>query len=440
MFIIDPMIRNVARKFVYSAACVFPVILYAFSTGPPVMRTGAPADGGLTCVVCHKTYVTANSDPRGSVTITGSPYIPGVTQSLRVTIQHPEQQRWGFQLITRLASDPTKQAGTFSTNALVRVRCSTGVDAPCNGSLEFAEHNNAQFTAVGAGYTYSVDWTPPATSVGDIVLYAAGNAANGDGTFNGDRIYTTSTTLSPNQCSLSNLPFISAAVSAASYKNTISPGSIVSIFGTGFQPLGITRSLYPSDVASNAFPTKLSCVLVQIDRKPAPLTFVGPNQINVQVPYGTSTTSPQVQVVVNPNASIPVYSAPIQATGNAYSPALFTSDGQHAAAQFTGAAPKPGDMITLYATGLGDTNPHVDAGVLVAAATPCVSTPTITIGGITVAATDIEYVGLTPGTISGLYQINVKVPLSAPAGDLAIKLQTGGVTSPDGVTIKVATP
>jgi uncharacterized protein (TIGR03437 family) len=42
--------------------------------------------------------------------------------------------------------------------------------------------------------------------------------------------------------------------------------------------------------------------------------------------------------------------------------------------------------------------------------------------------------------ISGLYQINVKVPLAAPAGDLAIRLQLGGVSSADGVTIKVATP
>jgi len=434
------MIRNVARKLIFSAASVFPAILYAYSTGPPIDRTGAPVDGGVTCVVCHKTYLTANSDPRGSVAIAASPYTPGVTQTLKVTVSHPLQQRWGFELIARLASDPSQQAGAFSTNSLVRVRCSTGVDAPCNGALEFAEHNNAQFTAVGAGYTYSVDWTPPANSVGDIVLYAAGNAANGDGTDNGDRIYTTSTTISPSQCSLPTLPFISAAVSAASFQNPISPGSIVSIFGTGFQPPGLTRGLYPSDVASNIFPTTLSCVSVQIDRKPAPLTFVGPNQINVQIPYGTSTTSPQVQVIVNPTASIPVYSAPILANGNVYSPALFTLDGRHAVAQFSGAAPQPGDMITLYATGLGDTQPHVDAGVLVAAATPCVNTPAITIGGIAVATSDIQYVGLTPGMISGLYQINVKVPPTAPAGDLAIKLQLGGVSSPDGVTLSVATP
>jgi uncharacterized protein (TIGR03437 family) len=82
----------------------------------------------------------------------------------------------------------------------------------------------------------------------------------------------------------------------------------------------------------------------------------------------------------------------------------------------------------------------VDAGVLVAAATPCVNTPAITIGGIAVATSDIQYVGLTPGVISGLYQINVKVPPTVPAGDLAIKLQLGGVSSPDGVTLSVATP
>jgi len=434
------MIRNVARRLIFTAASVFPAILYAYSTGPPIDRTGAPVDGGVTCVVCHKTYVTANSDPRGSVRITASPYTPGVKQTLQVTINHPLQQRWGFELIARLASDPTQQAGTFSTNSLVRVRCSTGVDAPCNGALEFAEHNNAQFTAVGAGYTYSVDWTPPATAVGDIVLYAAGNAANGDGTDNGDWIYTTNATVSPNVCSLPTLPFISAAVSAASFQNTISPGSIISIFGSGFQPLGLTRGLYPSDVAAGTFPTRLSCVEVQIDHQLAPMTFVGPNQINVQVPDGASTTGAQVQVIVNPGIPIPVYSAPIVALSAVYSPALFTLDGKHAVAQASGGAPSPGGMATLYATGLGDTNPHVDAGVLVASATPCVNLPVITIGGITVTPSDIQYVGLTPGTISGLYQINVKVPAAAQTGDLPITLQLGGISSPNGVSVSVATP
>ena len=136
---------------------VLPISLIAFSTGPPIRRTGAPIDGGQTCVVCHKTFTTANSDPRGSVRIDVAAYKPGTTQTIRVTINHPEQKRWGFQLTARLASDSSQQAGTFAVNSLVRVRCDSGHDAPCNGSVD---SSNAQFTDAGAGFTYTVDWTP----------------------------------------------------------------------------------------------------------------------------------------------------------------------------------------------------------------------------------------------------------------------------------------
>ncbi|HVW85476.1 MAG TPA: choice-of-anchor V domain-containing protein [Bryobacteraceae bacterium] len=448
------MIRSAAKKLVYSAFCAFPVLLFAFSSGPPIMRTGAPADGGITCVACHRTYAPADSDPRGGVQIAASPYTPGVTQTIRVTIHHPEQKRWGFQLTARLASNPAKQAGTFAVNGLVRVRCSGGHDAPCNGALEFAEHSNAQSTAVGAGFTYTVDWTPPSAAVGDVIFYAAGNAANGDGTFNGDRIYTTSAVVSPSQCDLGTLPLLSAAVNAASFQGPVSPGSIIAIFGSGFQPGGLTRGLYPADVTSGSVPVRLSCVAVEIDRKRAPMTFVSANQINVQVPAGASTSNSEVRVIVNPDAPAPVYSSSLVVTSGVYAPGLFTLDGLHAIAQFAGtetlvgdpsvnpaAKPaRPGDMITLYATGLGETKPHLDAGVLVTSATPCVNQPAIAIGGIAVPPADIQYVGLVPGMISGLYQINLKLPAVAPAGDLPVRLTVGGVSSQDKVSVRVAAP
>ena len=37
---------------------------------------------------------------------------------------------------------------------------------------------------------YEFDWTPPATAVGNITIYVAGNAANGNGNEQGDHIYT----------------------------------------------------------------------------------------------------------------------------------------------------------------------------------------------------------------------------------------------------------
>lgn len=441
-------------KLLLFLGAAWPALLPGFSTGPPIFRAGIPADGGLTCVVCHKTFVTADSDPRGRITITAAPYVPGVKQTISINIIHPDQKRWGFQMSARLASDPSKQAGTFTAGQFTRVRCApAGADAPCNGATEFVEHGSAQVTDVGAGFTYTVDWTPPANATEDVIFYAAGNAANGDGTLNGDRIYTTNAVVSPAICNMSTLPVISSALSAASYGGTISPGSFVALFGSGFQPSGQSRSIYPGDLATGGvFPSKLSCVAVEIDGRRAPIAYVNDKQINLQVPSSTSSSNPVVRVIVNPGASNPIVSPPLNAVGNAYSPALFTLDGTHAVAQFSGTAnlvsdpsviasgkpANPGDLVTLYATGLGDTSPHVDAGLVAPGVARVVTTPAITIGGVALAPADIQYIGLVPTAISALYQLNLRLPATTPGGNPAVKLTVGGVSSPDGVTIRVA--
>src|SRR5438309_11169859 len=120
-------------KFPVLALLALPLSVLGFSTGPVIQRTGAPVDGGLTCTACHRSFAL-DSDPRGSVKITASAYTPGVKQTIQVTISHPDQKRWGFQLIGRFASDPSKQAGTFDPGPLVRVRCSNTVDGPCHGA------------------------------------------------------------------------------------------------------------------------------------------------------------------------------------------------------------------------------------------------------------------------------------------------------------------
>jgi uncharacterized protein (TIGR03118 family) len=45
--------------------------------------------------------------------------------------------------------------------------------------------------------TFQFEWLPPATDQGSVTLYVAANAANGNGTNTGDRIYTTKLTLLP---------------------------------------------------------------------------------------------------------------------------------------------------------------------------------------------------------------------------------------------------
>lgn len=441
------------RKIAYSVLAGVPVLLFAFSSGPPIMRTGAPVDGGMNCSVCHSTFAPANSDPKGSVTIDAGEYTPGATQTIKVTVMHPAAMRWGFQITARPVSDQTKQAGTFAPNDVVRVRCASSPahDAPCNGALEFPEHKDAPFTAVGAGFTFQVDWTPPGGDVGDIIFYAAGNAANGDGNLTGDRIYTTSKTISSAKCALTGKPTISGVLNGASFQPTMASNTMATIFGQNFAAAGSSRIAGSGDISNQSFPKQLACVAVEIDGKRVPLSFVRPDQINVQAPTTTSLGPVSVKVILNPDLDNQSASdaASVQLTATA--PAFFTLNGKSVAAQFANTAnlvadpsvvpggkpAKSGDIVTLYLTGCGPTDPALQSGDVATAIARTTGTPTVIVGATTLAPADVIYAGLSPGSISGLYQANIRVPAGTPDGDIPISLTIGGLKTQDGATIPV---
>lgn len=427
-----------------------PVALFAFSTGPPVNRTGAAIDGGTTCTACHNTFSPANSDPRGSITMAGGSYTPGTKQTISITVKHPDQQRWGFQLIARMASDQTKQAGTFAVDSVVRVRCTTG-DAPCNGGVEYAEHVSAPRTNVGDGFTFQVTWTPPATDVGNVVLYAAGNAANGDGTNQGDRIYTTVATLTPNRpCTLTQKPAITSVQNGASFQSSIGPGAIISIFGSNLA--GATAlSTSAADLVNNGFPRQFSCVAVEVNGARVPITYVSAKQINAQAPANLAAGPAQVRVLVNPDLPNQVAGDPVTATAQTLSPAFFTFGAGAVAATVvnsatpiadatlvsSGVAAKPGDVVTLWLTGLGPTTPAAAEGDIAARAAPISGLLSLTIGGIAVPPADILYAGLSPSSISGLNQINVRLPAGLPDGKATLALKVAGISAQDGLSIPI---
>ncbi|MGI8744815.1 MAG: choice-of-anchor V domain-containing protein [Bryobacteraceae bacterium] len=441
------------KKIAYSLLPAFPLVLFAFSTGPPIKRTGAPVDGGQNCSVCHSTFAPANSDPSGSVSIDASAYMPGVTQIVKVTVKHPLAVRWGFQITARLASDPGKQAGTFAPNDTVRVRCDSNPahDAPCNGALEFADHNDAPFTAQGAGFTFQVAWTPPGRNVGDIVFYAAGNAANGDRNLTGDRIYTTTTTISPGKCDLPGKPAITAVVNGASFQPTIASNTIVTIFGQNFAGAGDKRLAGAADIVQNDFPQQLACLAVEIDGKRSPVIYVQRDQINVEAPATASQGPVTVKVILNPDQDNQSSSDTATAQVLASSPAFFTFNGKSVAAQFAhtadpvadssivpgGKPAKPGDMVTLYGTGFGATEPAVASGTVATSQAKITGPVTVIIGGVSLASADVAYAGLSPGSISGLYQFNVRIPSTTADGDVPVVIQMGSLKTQDGGTIPV---
>jgi uncharacterized protein (TIGR03437 family) len=386
------------------------------------------------------------------VTINASTYTPGVKQVIHVTVAHPEAARWGFQLTARLVSDETQQAGTLDGDDIVHVICDDGSKAPCAAPhTQFVEHTSAPRTAAGVGFTFDIQWTPPATDVGDIVFYAAGNAANGDGTFNGDRIYTTTRRISP-PCGLTVKPTVTAMSNGASFQSAWNGGGLISIFGKDFAPAGKTRAAAAGDIVSAKFPQSLGCVAVTVNGQNASVFYVQQDQINVQAPALSGTGPASIVVIANPGAPNELRSDAMTVnTQQALAPAMFTFNGKSVAATTADgsgliadpavvpkAVPaKPGDIITIYATGLGPMNPAYAPGEIAQAAAPLTGTLTITVGGVTVPASDVLYAGAVPQAICGLQQINVKLPASLPDGDAPILLAIGGAQSPAGTTVPV---
>jgi uncharacterized protein (TIGR03437 family) len=409
-------------------------------------------DGGVNCTACHRTFAPANSDARGSVVIAALSYSPGVKQVIKVTVSHPEAARWGFQLTARLASDETRPAGTFSGDDVVKVLCDDGNPAPCSDTqTQFAEHQNAPRTAAGAGFSFNVTWTPPSSDAGDIILYAAGNAADGNGAPTNDHIYTTALRISP-PCALTQKPSVKAVVNGASFQSAWNGGSMISVFGANFAAAGKSRAVTAADIVAQKFPQTLGCIAVAISGQNAPLAYVQQDQINLQAPLLTSAGQASVIVIANPGAPNELRSDPFSVTTQqAFAPALFTFDGKSIAATNAGgtalvadpslvqnAVPaKPGDIVVMYATGLGQTTPAYSPGDIASAAAQISSPVSITVGGVAVPASDVLYAGVSPQSICGLQQINVRLPATLPNGPAAVLLSTNGAQSPTGATIPI---
>ena len=194
--------KNQKRQLIIAASVGLALTrAFGHSYGPPPGVTGAPGDNPRACTQCHSD-ATLNSFT-GSVSIilqSGPVYIPGVKQRITVQVADPTQQRWGFELSARLDSSPENgQAGRLMPiDNMTQVICEDNGPEPCTSGVTFIEHTSAgSRNGTKNGAAFQFDWAPPATDVGPITLYVAGNAANGNAASTGDHIYTSSVQLTP---------------------------------------------------------------------------------------------------------------------------------------------------------------------------------------------------------------------------------------------------
>lgn len=440
------MLRKNSLKFTLVAAfCAAPILLLGDVTGADPGYTAAPGDNQSACTSCHTgTRLNAGGGSVEIVLPNGSTYTPGVKQHIQVKVSDSSQKRWGFELTARVASSPSStQAGDLTaSDGNSQVRCANGRPKPCSSAsvIQYITHTQTG-TRLGTtgSATFDFDWTPPSTNVGNVTLYAAGNAANGNTQESGDHIYTTSVTLTP--AATSTKPAITSSsgiVNAATFQASIAQNSWVTIYGSNLATT--TRTWTQAEVAGGNLPTSLDGVSVTINGKAAYVEYISPTQINVMSPADTSSGPVEVKVSVNDQTS----DAAI-ATAQTLSPGFFTFDGKYLAAThadnsllgkpglFPSAptattAAKPGETIVLYGTGFGPTNPSVAAGQLTTALSPISSNLSVTIGG---QSANVTFGGLVP-PYAGLYQFNVQVPAGLADGDQAVVAQVGTSITPAG--------
>lgn len=203
----------------------------------------------------------------------------------------------------------------------------------------------------------------------------------------------------------------------------VAPGAVVAIYGSNLASSTIPATTVP-------LPTNLGNAQVLIGGIAAPLFFVSPGQINVQIPTELPANTPQdVIVLTGGNVSIP---QTIQL--GAVNPGIAVYGTGRAIAEhadyslITPASPaRPEEWIVLYLVGLGATNPAVASNQLSPASPLAAATvqPAVTIDGV---AAPFYWAGLTPGGI-GLYQINCQVPKGARTGDLPLVVIQGDVAA-----------
>jgi uncharacterized protein (TIGR03437 family) len=203
---------------------------------------------------------------------------------------------------------------------------------------------------------------------------------------------------------------------AASGQQSFAPGMIVSIYGTqlGSSILGATAIPLPGFLAG--FQAVVNGVT-------APLYYVSPDQVNVQIPYETAAGSATLTLWT------PYDSATYRFQVSAAAPGIFTfPDGSINPYR----SASRGQTVTLFVTGEGQVTPSLATGNSPAAKTPLGQLPrprqtvSVTVGGV---PAQVEFVGIPSGLV-GVTQVNYTIPAGAPSGVQPVVVAIGNSSSP----------
>ncbi len=213
-------------------------------------------------------------------------------------------------------------------------------------------------------------------------------------------------------------PAIAGLANAASFQQAYAPGMILSVFGAQLAPATQLGAALPLLIFMGGFQAKVNGVL-------APLYYVSPGQVNIQIPYETQTGMAKLTIYNFSGLQTAAYSFQVAASA----PGIFR-DANGAAVPF--ASGSRGQTYTLFITGEGQVSPSLADGTAPAVSTPLALLPRpvlpvgVTVGGV---AAQTTFVGIPYG-LAGVAQINFTVPQSAPLGLQQVVVTVGTTSSP----------
>jgi uncharacterized protein (TIGR03437 family) len=205
---------------------------------------------------------------------------------------------------------------------------------------------------------------------------------------------------------------IDGVANPATYSTAASPGMVVAIFGTGLASATSTASGTP-------LPYSLGGVSAAVNGIAAPLAYVSPTQVDIQIPYEVGA-GPAVLGIDN-NGEIAGFQFQISASA----PGIFADAAGYLVS--TPAVPA-GGTATLLLAGAGEVSNLMRTAYSPSSATS--NSPllplSVTVGGEPVF---LQTVGLAPLQF-GVTQVKFTLPASVPAGVQPVVVTVGGVSSP----------
>ncbi|MGH9938255.1 MAG: choice-of-anchor V domain-containing protein [Blastocatellia bacterium] len=402
----------------------------AFSAGPPIGRTGAPALGSfaaeLTCQGCHSSF-PLNSGP-GTLTITGLPatYTPGQEVAVTITLNQADRMRYGFE--ATVLDDLGRRAGDLTVTEATRTRTVDGTGA--FAGRQYIQHIAGGIAPNGTNQnSWTFTWKAPAQTVGRVTFYVAGNAANGNGNNASDFIYVTNASVQP----ATTLPQV-ATVSAASFSGALASEAIASLFGSNLASGTLPATGLPLPILLGDTRVKVKDNLGM--ERDAGLFFAGTGQVNFLIPTGTSNGMATITVT---RANNPVGAGNVMIDTTA--PALFAANANGAgiAAALVARVKASGETTfeavaqfdqaqnRFVATPI-DVGPETDQLFLILFGSgfrgnTMLSAVSCQIGGTNA---EVVFTGAVPG-LAGLDQANARLPRSlATRGNVNVALTVGG--------------